>query len=103
ARKTAHNAGKKKVLIKNEEAASMLTQAAIGSLSPGDTVEAHMHLDMEEYFYFLSGEGNYVIDGDIWKVIAGTFIKIPAKKQHALVTIGTEPLTFIYWGVALVS
>ncbi len=49
--RTNHDQGTKFVFYPNEELNNHLTQIAIGILEPGATVEEHMHLTMDEYFY----------------------------------------------------
>ncbi|UZR96235.1 cupin domain-containing protein [Chondrinema litorale] len=99
--RTSHNNGEKIILLKNEETESLLTQTAIGILQPGETVEPHVHSDMEEFFYFLEGKGSYIIDNKTYTLQATSFIKIPIGKIHELKAEGNVPLKFIYWGIAV--
>lgn len=98
---TSHTAGEKIVLVNNNETLSLLTQAAIGILNPGETVEAHLHIDMEEFFYFFEGEGIYKIEDEKFALKPTSFIKIPVGKSHELKAEGKIPLKFIYWGIAI--
>jgi len=96
---TSHNAGTKKVLLKGHQTNSHITQVAMGTLRPGETVEKHEHEDMEESFYFLEGEGIYKIAGKDYPLQSGTYIHIPAKTAHELFAMGSKPLQFLYWGI----
>lgn len=55
---TAHGVGQKRVLLKQAETDTNLTQIAVTTLQAGETTEGHSHPTMEECFFFLSGETN---------------------------------------------
>lgn len=97
---TAHNEGLKYVFLKNEDTPTKLTQFAMGEFQPGEKCEMHTHKTMEECFFFLSGEGVYVVDGIEHKLGAGVFLRIPATIPHELRALGTSPLKFVYFGIA---
>jgi len=97
---TAHDEGLKYVFLKNEDTPTKLTQFAYGEFKPGEKCEMHLHKTMEECFYFLSGEGEYSINGNTYKLEAGVFLRIPAQAPHELRALGDEPLKFVYFGIA---
>jgi mannose-6-phosphate isomerase-like protein (cupin superfamily) len=97
---TAHDAGKKFVFLSNDDTTTSITQFAYGQLFPGEECPLHRHQTMEECFYFITGEGEYVIEDVSYKIIAGTFVRIPVAAKHLLKAYGAEPLTFVYFGVA---
>ncbi len=97
--KTSHLAGEKQVLLAGNESSSNITQVALGTLQPGESVEVHLHADMEESFYFLQGKGIYRIAGKDYKLELGTYLHIPINTEHYLQALGEEPLHFIYWGI----
>jgi mannose-6-phosphate isomerase-like protein (cupin superfamily) len=98
---TAHGKGEKFVFLTQQDTPTAITQFAYGKLLPGEDVEQHLHPTMEECFYFISGEGKYLIDGIIHDIAPGTFFRIPANTLHALQQNGTQPLTFVYFGIAI--
>jgi mannose-6-phosphate isomerase-like protein (cupin superfamily) len=55
---------------------------------------------MEEYFYFLSGEGKYFVGDEVFNLKKGSFVVIPANTKHSLENTGNETLEFFYWGIA---
>ena len=55
---------------------------------------------MEEFFYFLKGSGQYIIDGTAIPLKTGVFLRIPARIPHALSASGDCPLEFIYFGIS---
>lgn len=81
---TNHGMGEKRVLVSNEETETKITQIAVTSLGKDERVEPHVHATMEEYFLFLEGECEAVINGEPVRCIAGTFLRIPANIAHAL-------------------
>ncbi|MEO5995911.1 MAG: cupin domain-containing protein [Chitinophagaceae bacterium] len=97
---TAHGAGLKKVLIQSFDTSTKLTQLALGKLKPGESISPHSHNSMEEIFYFLKGEGIYIIDQENISVTPSMVVRIPAGVQHSLTAIGITELEFIYLGIA---
>lgn len=96
--KTNHNSGTKKVLIKENESASNLTQAAVSKLKKGAIVEAHTHNTMEELFYVLDGDVSVTIKQNKFNCKKNTIIKIPPKTSHSMEAL--SDVTFFYWGIA---
>ena len=62
---TSHKAGMKRVLLAANESDCPITQIAITDLHAGEIAEAHVHEDMQEGFYILSGELNIVLDATL--------------------------------------
>ncbi|MBS1746351.1 MAG: cupin domain-containing protein [Bacteroidetes bacterium] len=98
---TAHQTGEKSVFLTQQDTHTALTQFAFGKLMPGEEVETHLHPTMEEYFYFISGFGVYMIDEGLYNIQPSSFVHIPANTLHSLKTTGNESLTFVYFGIAL--
>ena len=97
---TAHGEGEKHVFITDKDVQTKVTQFAYGKLMPGENCAGHFHPTMEEFFYFINGEGEYLIDGAVYNIKADTFFRIPVNTLHALKATGTQPLTFVYFGIA---
>lgn len=97
---TAHGEGNKFVFLKNEDTPTALTQFAYGKFLPGEICKFHLHPTMEELFFFLKGEGKYVVGENVYTLKPGTFLRIPAGVLHQLEASGTEELEFVYFGVA---
>jgi mannose-6-phosphate isomerase-like protein (cupin superfamily) len=98
---TAHQIGEKFVFLTQQDTNTALTQFALGTLMPGEEVEPHLHPTMEECFYFISGVGEYMIDGALYNIKPSSFVRIPANLLHSLKTTGNDPLTFVYFGIAV--
>ena len=98
---TAHGMGEKFVFLRNEDTPTDLTQAAFGTLLPGEDCPLHIHPTMEEYFYFIKGSGTYLVGNKEIDVQPGTFVRIPAGVEHTIKAIGEIELQFFYFGIAL--
>ena len=95
---TSHNAGMKRVLLAANESESPITQIAITDLRAGEIAEAHVHEDMQEGFYVLSGELDIMLDGTVEHCKAEDFVFVKFGTSHELravtdvrvMTIGCE-------------
>jgi len=96
---TTHGIGYKKILLSNTESNTNLMQAAVGRLITGENIENHVHVTMEEYYFFLSGSVLFSIDKIEYLCNSGYFIKVPCNTFHNIVV--KEDCQFIYWGIAI--
>ena len=95
---TVHRVGLKRILLSHTETDTNLTQIAITTLQIGEATNDHFHLSMEEYFFFLSGEVLFIIDGtdvvchkgDFMQVKCGQSHKLIAMKETKMMTIGIQ-------------
>lgn len=97
---TAHRSGSKQVFLRQTDTPTSLTQVAHGSFQSSDYCELHSHATMEEVFFFLSGQGAYTVGSETIPLESGVFVRIPAGIPHRLEAHGTDPLTYVYFGVA---
>ena len=97
---TAHAQGVKQVFLRNGDTPTSITQVAYGHFSSADYCELHTHPTMEECFFFLKGTGIYIIGDQAIPLQHGVFIRIPAGVLHRLEATGSEPLEYVYFGVA---
>ena len=98
---TAHGEGEKFVFLSQQDTTSAITQFAYGKFLPGESCAMHLHPTMEECFFFIDGEGEYIIDDVVYAIKPNCFLRIPANTLHALKATGTTPLVFVYYGVAV--
>ena len=95
---TSHKAGMKRVLLAANESGCPITQIAITDLHAGEVAAAHIHDDMQEVFYVLSGELDMVLDGTVEHCKAEDFVFVKYGTSHELravtdvrvMTIGCE-------------
>ena len=55
----------------------------------------HQHAQAEVY-YFLSGSGEVMVNGEATQVTAGDAVHIPGDAEHLAVNTGDEPLRLLY-------
>jgi mannose-6-phosphate isomerase-like protein (cupin superfamily) len=96
---SSHDVGMKTVFVnfKNSFNTDGITQIATASLNAGEIIESHSHESMNEYFFILEGEGEFIIDSDNIHFIPNTFIGISKKTVHSVRAI-TE-VKFFYFGI----
>lgn len=88
----------KRVLLAANESECSITQIAITDLQAGEVAAAHVHEDMLEGFYVLSGELDMVLDGIVEHCKAEDFVYVKCGTNHELravtdvrvMTIGCE-------------
>lgn len=84
-----------KLLITAESSGCKNLDFYISSYMPKACAEEHSHEESEEVFYFISGEGTFVLDGERHRVSAGTVIHVPPTVPHAIYNTGFENLLFV--------
>ena len=70
-----------------------VAEVPVGAPRPA---RGHMHEQAEVYF-FLSGTGEVVIEGESTPVAAGDAVFIHGNVEHMSVNTGTEPLRLLYF------
>ena len=70
-----------------------IAEVPVGAPRPA---RGHMHEQAEVYF-FLSGTGEVVIEGESTEVAAGDAVFIHGNVEHMSVNTGTEPLRLLYF------
>ncbi|OGD87870.1 hypothetical protein A2870_01295 [Candidatus Curtissbacteria bacterium RIFCSPHIGHO2_01_FULL_41_11] len=93
----------KKVLVIHAEVdpKSKLMMVNLARVLVGKVHPAHIHRTMEEIFYFLEGEGEVILDGEVESVRSGDRIIVPAGVSHEIRNTGKIELKFIGIGIAL--
>lgn len=84
---TSRQVGTKKVLLNADESGCSITQIAIMSLHAGEVDVLHVHPDMQEAYYLLSGEIEVTLDGETKICKAGEFIYVNAGTTHEIVAL----------------
>ena len=72
------------MLLSAEESGCALTQIAITDLKAGEVASGHVHEDMQEGFYVMSGELDMVLDGAIEHCVAEDFVWVECGTRHEL-------------------
>jgi quercetin dioxygenase-like cupin family protein len=93
---TSHQVGLKKI-IENQGKDSLIPQIALGLLKKEEVILIHKHKSMIEYYYFLRGRGEFIIESQTFKCKPGVFIKVKNDLNHSLKA--NEDLEFFYFGI----
>lgn len=63
---------------------------------PGtETGFLHTHKTHEELYFFLSGTGEFQVDGEIFPVTEGSVVRVAPAGRRSVRNNGTEPLTML--------
>lgn len=81
---SSHKVGMKRVLLAAEESGCAITQIAVTDLKAGEVAEAHVHEDMMEGFYVMSGVLDMVKDGEMEHCKEGDFVWVESGMSHEL-------------------
>jgi mannose-6-phosphate isomerase-like protein (cupin superfamily) len=68
---------------------------AEATVPPGGETEEHFHRASEEIYFFTSGSGRMLLDGEESEVTAGDTVVIPPGSAHKLWNTGGEPLRLL--------
>lgn len=70
-------------------------EVIIGEMEPGGLADPHLHDDMEQIMYILSGKMHAIIEGEEAVLTAGDVVWIPKKAMHDIRNAGDENLRFV--------
>ena len=95
---SSHKVGMKRVLLAANESGCAITQIAVTDLKAGEVAEAHVHEDMMEGFYVMSGCLDIMLDGETLHCEKDDFVWVGCGMSHELravtdvriMTIGCE-------------
>lgn len=66
------------------------------SFAPGtETGFLHTHKNHEELYFFLSGKGEYQVDGKVFPVGEGSVVRVAPAAKRSVRNNGTEPLVML--------
>lgn len=71
-------------------------EVSLNTLPPGAGMPfLHRHRRHEEVYVFLSGEGEFQVDGESFPVVAGSTVRVAPAGARAWRNTGTEPLVYV--------
>ena len=71
-------------------------EVSLNALPPGGACSfLHAHKQNEELYVFLSGEGEFQVDGKVFPVEAGSAVRVAPEGMRAWRPTGSEPLSFL--------
>ncbi len=91
-----HHAGSlTKLLVTKESCGSENIDFFISSYAPGAYAAMHEHERSEEVFYFMQGEGVFMMNNEKHTIKPGTVVYVPPKTRHGIFNTGMENLVFV--------
>jgi mannose-6-phosphate isomerase-like protein (cupin superfamily) len=69
-------------------------------LPPGVSTGAHLHREVAEFYYVMSGEGTITVGGETAPIKSGDAIPIQLSEPHSVANAGSQPLEFLIVGVS---
>lgn len=71
-------------------------EVSVNSLPPSAAVPfLHTHREHEELYVFLSGEGEFQVDGERFSVRAGSAVRVAPAGRRCWRNVGSESLTYL--------
>ncbi len=83
-------------LIDEKAGPSLRITCGHTTVYPTGSTTGHTHDDMEEIYYFISGEGVMVVGDDEFPVHAGDCLYVPPGEFHTTIQKGILPLVFVW-------
>lgn len=69
---------------------------SLQAFAPGtETGFLHTHKRHEELYFFLSGKGEFQVDGAVFPVAEGTVVRVAPEGRRSVRNNGTEPLAML--------
>src|SRR3954454_14461203 len=69
-------------------------------LPPGASAGPHMHREVAEFYYVMSGDGSTTVGNETAPIHAGDAVPIQLNDAHSFENTGTQPLEFLIVGVS---
>jgi mannose-6-phosphate isomerase-like protein (cupin superfamily) len=69
-------------------------------LSPGASIGLHLHREVAEFYYVMSGTGTAVVATETASIHAGDAVPIQLNEAHSFENSGTQPLEFLIVGIS---
>ena len=79
-KETLENSNFRKVLYTDKH-----SQLVLMSLLPREEIGMEVHLDNDQFFRFEKGQGQCIIDGNVYELKDGSAIVVPAGAQHNVI------------------
>ncbi|PID51802.1 MAG: cupin [Candidatus Moraniibacteriota bacterium] len=71
-------------------------QLVLMSIEPQDEIGMEVHQENDQFFRFEEGEGQCIIDGNVYDVVDGDAIIVPAGAEHNIINTSTTKQLKLY-------
>lgn len=86
-----------RTLVSDEVQGSEKVMVGQTIYGPGETHEHHLHPDAEEVVIVMSGSGWHRVGPDVFDIVAGDIVFVPANAEHSAgADEGGEPMVIIW-------
>jgi len=72
------------------------SQLVLMSLRPKEEIGMEIHEENDQFFRFEEGQGKVIIDGNIYEVVDGVAIVVPAGAKHNIINISDSKELKLY-------
>jgi len=98
---SAHSgSGSRQLLVSSEKLTSPYFEAITkGFLEAGKVFDWHLHLDVDEVFIVLKGQGKFYCDDEVVDYQVGDIITIPANTKHKIEALGNETCEYYFFRI----
>ena len=69
-------------------------------LPPGSSIGPHLHREVAEFYYVMSGDGTAIVAAETAPIHAGDAVPIQLNEPHSFENTGSQPLEFLIVGVS---
>jgi len=90
-----HHGGALTKLLVTKENCNSKFDFFLSSYAPKAYAALHQHEEAEEIFYFIEGEGVFMLDGKRFNIGPGTVVYVPPKTEHGIYNTGFTNLVFV--------
>lgn len=72
------------------------TQLVLMCLGPNEDIGSEVHLDVDQFFRFESGEGKVVINGEEYEIKDGDAVVVPGGSRHNVINTSSTKKLKLY-------
>lgn len=85
----------KRLITTNESHKGDIATMNYAWLEPGKQLTQHVHVDGEEFYFFLEGKGRMLVGSEWFEVAAGDFVTVPPHHAHSVKNTENESFVFL--------
>jgi mannose-6-phosphate isomerase-like protein (cupin superfamily) len=71
-------------------------QLVLMALQPKEDIGVETHLDNDQFFRFEAGQGQAIIDGNVYEIGNGDAVLVPAGSEHNIINVSETEILKLY-------